>query len=183
MSVSLVAVFIPILFMGGIIGRLFREFAVTLSVAIGVSLVVSLTTTPMMCALLLRKRDERRSPGRLARGIRARASTQVLRGYDALARLGAALPVADAARPLRHHRRSTSTSTRSCPRASSRSRTPGASSAQIRADQSISFQAMREKLDRVRWRSCMDGPGGGERDRLHRRRRLGSATARRCSSR
>ncbi len=53
-SVSLVAVFIPILLMGGIVGRLFREFAVTLSVAIGVSLVVSLTTTPMMCAMLLK---------------------------------------------------------------------------------------------------------------------------------
>ena len=50
MSTSLVAVFIPILMMGGIVGRLFREFAVTLSVAIGVSLLVSLTTTPMMCA-------------------------------------------------------------------------------------------------------------------------------------
>ena len=50
MSISLVAVFIPILLMGGIVGRLFREFAVTLSVAILISLVVSLTTTPMMCA-------------------------------------------------------------------------------------------------------------------------------------
>jgi multidrug efflux pump len=55
-SVSLVAVFIPILLMPAYIGRLFREFAVTLSVAIAVSLVVSLTTTPMMCALLLRHR-------------------------------------------------------------------------------------------------------------------------------
>ena len=55
MSVSLVAVFIPILLMGGIIGRLFREFAVVLSVAILVSLAVSLTTTPMMCSVLLRK--------------------------------------------------------------------------------------------------------------------------------
>ncbi len=54
MSTSLVAVFIPILLMGGIVGRLFREFAVTLTVAIGVSLVVSLTTTPMMCAKFLR---------------------------------------------------------------------------------------------------------------------------------
>jgi multidrug efflux pump len=54
MSTSLVAVFIPILMMGGIVGRLFREFAVTLSAAIGVSLLVSLTTTPMMCAKLLR---------------------------------------------------------------------------------------------------------------------------------
>ena len=54
MSLSLVAVFIPILLMGGIVGRLFREFAVTLSVAIAVSMVISLTTTPMMCAVLLR---------------------------------------------------------------------------------------------------------------------------------
>ena len=54
MSTSLVAVFIPILLMGGIVGRLFREFAVTLAVAIAVSLVVSLTSTPMMCARFLR---------------------------------------------------------------------------------------------------------------------------------
>jgi len=58
MSTSLVAVFIPILLMGGIVGRLFREFAVTLSIAIGVSLVVSLTTTPMMCAKFLRPLGE-----------------------------------------------------------------------------------------------------------------------------
>jgi len=53
-SISLIAVFIPILLMGGIVGRLFHEFAITLSAAILVSLVVSLTTTPMMCAILLR---------------------------------------------------------------------------------------------------------------------------------
>src|SRR4051812_40403695 len=58
MSTSLVAVFIPILMMGGIVGRLFREFAVTLSIAIGVSLLVSLTTTPMMCAQILKPADE-----------------------------------------------------------------------------------------------------------------------------
>jgi len=58
MSVSLVAVFIPLLMMGGIVGRLFREFAVTLSMAIGVSLVVSLTTTPTMCAKFLRPTKE-----------------------------------------------------------------------------------------------------------------------------
>ncbi len=61
MSLSLIAVFIPILMMGGIIGRLFREFAITLSVAILISLVVSLTTTPMMCARLLRAPTERRT--------------------------------------------------------------------------------------------------------------------------
>jgi len=64
MSLSLIAVFIPILFMGGIVGRLFREFAVTLSVAILVSLLVSLTMTPMMCARLLKPAHERK-PGRL----------------------------------------------------------------------------------------------------------------------
>jgi len=57
-SISLVAVFIPLLLMGGIVGRLFREFAVTLSIAIGVSMVVSLTATPMMCAHLLRQHGE-----------------------------------------------------------------------------------------------------------------------------
>jgi multidrug efflux pump len=70
-SVSLVAVFIPILMMGGIIGRLFREFAVTISVAIAVSLVVSLTTTPMMCAWLLKAKDEEKH------GILYRASESV----------------------------------------------------------------------------------------------------------
>jgi multidrug efflux pump len=64
MSLSLIAVFIPILLMGGIVGRYFREFSITLSVAILVSLVVSLTTTPMMCSRLLRH-DPRRKQNRL----------------------------------------------------------------------------------------------------------------------
>ncbi|MGO4831123.1 efflux RND transporter permease subunit, partial [Rhizobiaceae sp. 2RAB30] len=59
MSLSLIAVFLPILLMGGLIGRLFREFAVTLSVAILISLAISLTTTPMMCSVLLRDEHER----------------------------------------------------------------------------------------------------------------------------
>jgi multidrug efflux pump len=54
MSISLIAVFVPILLMGGLVGRLFREFAMTITIAIVISLVVSLTTTPMMCAVLLR---------------------------------------------------------------------------------------------------------------------------------
>jgi len=65
-SISLVAVFLPILLMGGIVGRLFREFAVTLSVAVLVSMVVSLTATPMMCARLLKPQTHQR-PGRLFR--------------------------------------------------------------------------------------------------------------------
>ena len=81
MSLSLVAVFIPILLMGGIIGRLFREFAVTLSVAILVSLAVSLTTTPMMCALFLRRpKSEQEGEGRFAR-LSARAFGSLQEGY------------------------------------------------------------------------------------------------------
>src|SRR5436853_6544654 len=80
MSTSLVAVFIPILLMGGIVGRLFREFAVTLSVAIGVSLLISLTTTPMMCALLLRAHDKEKH-GRLYKA-NERAFQWVLGRYE-----------------------------------------------------------------------------------------------------
>jgi multidrug efflux pump len=61
MSLSLIAVFIPILLMGGVVGRLFREFAVTLSAAVIVSLFISLTMTPMMCARLLRSKEELRT--------------------------------------------------------------------------------------------------------------------------
>ncbi|WER46566.1 efflux RND transporter permease subunit [Cupriavidus sp. WKF15] len=67
MSLSLIAVFIPLLMMGGIVGRLFQEFAITLSVAILVSLVVSLTTTPMMCARLLRPAVPEEERGRFFR--------------------------------------------------------------------------------------------------------------------
>ncbi|MBV8031387.1 MAG: multidrug efflux RND transporter permease subunit [Betaproteobacteria bacterium] len=67
MSLSLIAVFIPILLMGGIVGRLFREFSITLSVAVLVSLVVSLTTTPMMCSRMLRKQAPPSEEGRIAR--------------------------------------------------------------------------------------------------------------------
>ena len=66
-SISLVAVFIPILLMGGIVGRLFREFAVTLSAAVLVSLVISLTTTPMMCAFLIDQPKKDARPSRFAR--------------------------------------------------------------------------------------------------------------------
>src|SRR5437762_1275584 len=79
MSTSLVAVFIPILMMGGIVGRLFREFAVVLSVAIGVSLFVSLTTTPMMCARFLR--HENGQHNRLYR-FSENAFNRLLRTYD-----------------------------------------------------------------------------------------------------
>jgi hydrophobe/amphiphile efflux-1 (HAE1) family protein len=79
MSVSLVAVFIPILLMGGIVGRLFREFAVVLSVAIGVSLLISLTMTPMMCAKFLRPLTENKH-GRVYRASEW-AFDRLLGGY------------------------------------------------------------------------------------------------------
>jgi multidrug efflux pump len=66
MSISLIAVFIPILLMGGIVGRLFREFAVTISISILISLAISLATTPMMCAVLLR-RESGQGHGKLYR--------------------------------------------------------------------------------------------------------------------
>jgi multidrug efflux pump len=74
MSVSLIAVFIPILLMGGVVGRLFREFAVTLSVAIAVSLCVSLTTTPMMCAKFLKSEKD------IRHGKLYRATERVFQG-------------------------------------------------------------------------------------------------------
>ena len=79
-SISLVAVFIPILLMGGIVGRLFREFAVTLSVAILVSLLISLTTTPMMCSRLL-KHIREENKGRLYQ-LSERGFQWVLRTYE-----------------------------------------------------------------------------------------------------
>jgi multidrug efflux pump len=92
-SVSLVAVFIPLLFMGGQVGRLFREFAVTLSAAVMISLLISLTTTPMMCAYLLRRADPGRRPGPVSRGFEA--------GFDRVHRAYAAsLDWALSAKPL-----------------------------------------------------------------------------------
>jgi len=90
-TISLVAVFIPILLMSGIVGRLFHEFAITLSVAIGISLVISLTITPMMCAVLLKHRPEHR-PGLLSRFIE-RCLDLILRFYEVTLSI-----------VLRHHR-------------------------------------------------------------------------------
>ncbi len=81
LTVSLIAVLIPLLFMGGIIGRLFREFAMTLAIAIGVSAVLSLTLTPMMCAYLLRPEPPEDQRGRLFRWSE-RVFEGALAGYD-----------------------------------------------------------------------------------------------------
>jgi multidrug efflux pump len=79
MSVSLVAVFVPILLMGGLVGRLFREFAMTITIAIVISLVVSLTTTPMMCAALLR--PDRGEPHGRIYAASERIFELMLKGY------------------------------------------------------------------------------------------------------
>ncbi len=79
LTVSLIAVFIPLLFMTGVVGRLFKEFAVTLSVAVVVSAVISLTLTPMMCGRILRPAREER-PGRIAR-ISEAGFNAMLAGY------------------------------------------------------------------------------------------------------
>jgi multidrug efflux pump len=143
MSVSLVAVFIPILFMGGIVGRLFREFAVTLSVAIGISLVVSLTTTPMMCALLLRPGGEH-TPGRLSRWTE-RGFARVLAGYRASLAWALRWPLAMllvlvATVGLNVYLYAI------VPKGFFPQQDTGRLFGAIRADQGISFQAMREKL-------------------------------------
>jgi multidrug efflux pump len=146
MSVSLVAVFIPILFMGGIVGRLFREFAVTLSVAIGISLAVSLSTTPMMCSRLLRRASERKQ-GRVARWSE-RAFDSVHRGYDRSLKWALGFPwlmvlvfFATVALNIYMYM--------NIPKGFFPQQDTGRLIGFVRADQSISFQAMREKLDRL----------------------------------
>jgi multidrug efflux pump len=143
MSLSLIAVFIPILLMGGIVGRLFREFAVTLSVAIVISMVVSLTTTPMMCAYVLRQPSDR-PPGwffrvsergfALLQTLYARSLGLVLRHplITILVFLGTVL--------LNIHLYV------SIPKGFFPQQDTGRIVGGIRADQSISFQAMRRKF-------------------------------------
>ena len=173
MSLSLNAVFLPILLMGGIVGRTFREFAVTLAVAILISLVVSLTTTPMMCARLLRSARERGPPGRFMAAME--------RGFDRLrAFYGGSL------RTALDHPRAVITLLgvtvvlnvylfSIIPKGFFPQQDTGSLQGNLRADQSTSFQAMQHKL-----RSVMDivqadpavtdvvgfiggggGPGGG----------------------
>jgi multidrug efflux pump len=143
MSISLVAVFIPILLMGGIVGRLFREFAMTLSVAILVSLAVSLATTPMMCALLL-KRTQPDRQGRFHR-VTERFFDTMLRGYKhTLAwaldhpRLILAILLATVATNFYLYT--------IVPKGFFPQQDTGRINGGIQGDQSISFQLMRQKL-------------------------------------
>ena len=169
MSLSLIAVFIPILLMGGVVGRLFREFAVTLSAAVIVSLFVSLTMTPMMCARLLRSKEE------LGKGWFYRKSEQI---FEAV---------------LGFYRRSLSWALRhgrlmmailfvviclnvflyiKIPKGFFPQQDTGALVGTIQADQNISFQAMQRKLisimDTIRSDTAVNSiagfTGGGQRN-------------------
>lgn len=143
MSVSLVAVFIPILLMGGMVGRLFREFAVTLSAAVMVSLVVSLSATPMMCARLLKHEK----PG--GHGVFYRTSEQIFNWMHSRYELSLAWA-------LRHSRFMiilmlltilTSIALLTViPKGFFPEQDSGRLSGGIQADQHISFQAMEQKL-------------------------------------
>ena len=90
--------------MGGIVGRLFREFAVTLSVAILVSLVISLTTTPMMCSRLLKPNSDAEKHGRILPRQRTRLRPRCSAFYERTLGLGAATSGAHAGRPAGHDR-------------------------------------------------------------------------------
>jgi multidrug efflux pump len=146
MSISLIAVFIPILLLGGIIGRLFREFAVTLSVAILVSLVVSLTTAPMLCARWLKAPDKRKKPGRLFLASE-RVFASALDGYRrslgwALRHGPLMMLILLATIVLNVYLYVV------VPKGFFPQQDTGRLNGAIRADQSISFQAMRTKLQR-----------------------------------
>ncbi len=146
-SLSLVAVFIPLLFMGGQVGRLFREFAVTLSAAVLISLVISLTTTPMMCAWLLRPDAHKRQPGRVARWFE-KGFSGVQRGYEhsldwALSARWLVLLVFLFVIALNAYLFV------NIPKGFFPQQDTGAIQGGLRADQSISFQAMQDKLYQV----------------------------------
>jgi len=143
MTLSLIAVFIPLLLMGGFVGRFFREFAVTLSAAVSVSLVVSLTTTPMMCSRLLRPAKERRLG--LFHRATERVFETVLRGYGRTLAwvldhgpITVLILLATIALNVFLYVK--------IPKGFFPQQDTGQLIGRIQADQSISFQAMREKL-------------------------------------
>jgi multidrug efflux pump len=143
MSISLIAVFIPILLMGGIVGRLFREFAMTISIAIVISLAVSLATTPMMCAILLRSETGQKH-GRLYQASE-RCFEAMLNFYRrtltaSLRRPGAVMLVLTAVFGLNFYLYDI------IPKGFFPQQDTGRVVGVIQADQSISFQLMQQKL-------------------------------------
>jgi multidrug efflux pump len=146
-SLSLVAVFIPLLFMGGQVGRLFREFALTLSAAVLISLVISLTTTPMMCAWLLKPDSPGKKPGRIARAFEvAFAKIHKLYEYSldwALSSAALVMLILVFVIGLNVYLFSVA------PKGFFPQQDTGQIRAFVRADQSISFQAMQQKLKQL----------------------------------
>jgi len=145
-SISLVAVFIPLLFMAGIIGRLFREFAITMTVAVLISLVISLTTTPMIAARLLKERDEA-SENRFSR-FAERMFDRLQRRYErsldwALANRGATLLLLAGAAALNVFLLI------EVPKGFFPEQDTSALQGGLRADRSISFQDMQIKLGQI----------------------------------
>ncbi|MBP1203782.1 multidrug efflux pump [Duganella sp. 1411] len=143
-SLSLIAVFIPLLFMGGQFGALFKEFAITLSAAVMISLVISLTTTPMMCAWLLKPDHHAKPPGRVARFFEA-GFDKVLKGYEhsldwALSSVWLVMLSLLFVIGLNVYLFA------AIPKGGFPQQDTGQVSGGIRADQSISFQAMQGKL-------------------------------------
>jgi multidrug efflux pump len=145
MSVSLIAVFIPILMMGGIVGRLFREFAMTISIAILISLAVSLATTPMMCAVLLR-RDTGQGHGRLywasERGFEAMLNFYRRTLTAALEHPVSVMMILAAVFGLNFYLYS------AIPKGFFPQQDTGRLTGSIQADQNVSFQLMQQKLGR-----------------------------------
>jgi len=143
-SLSLVAVFIPLLFMGGQVGRLFREFAVTLSAAVMISLVISLTTTPMMCAWLLKSGQQHKKPGFVARWFE-RGFERMLKVYEhcldwALSSAALVMTILVFVVGLNVYLFA------AAPKGFFPQQDTGQINGGMRADQSISFQAMQGKL-------------------------------------
>jgi len=143
-SLSLVAVFIPLLFMGGQVGRLFREFAVTLSAAVMISLVISLTTTPMMCAWLLKSGQQHKKPGAVARWFE-RGFERMLKVYEhcldwALSSAALVMTILVFVVGLNLYLFA------AAPKGFFPQQDTGQINGGMRADQSISFQAMQSKL-------------------------------------
>ena len=175
MTLSLAAVFLPVLFMGGIMGRLFQEFAVTIMTAILISGLVSLTLTPMMCSRFLRPAGTTQH-GRLYGAIE-RVWDVSLSAYErSLARVDAP----QARHPLRLARPSSParcTCSASCPRGSCRARTPASSTARPRASRACPSTAWSPTSARRRpsWRrtrtsrrSCPAWPAAAGRRRATR---------------
>src|SRR5580658_9313110 len=143
MTVSLIAVFVPILLMGGLVGKLFREFAMTITIAIVISLMVSLTTTPMMCAVLLRTERDR-PHGRIYR-VSERVFEALLNFYRrtlavALRHPRSVMLILAATLGLNFHLYG------AVPKGFVPQQDTGLLIGSIQADQSISFELMQRKL-------------------------------------